>query len=247
MAAPRMAPGQAPEDEPRSSDGTVPLQRLEGIGGAAGVEAAGRRAPGEERAGSRGRRRAGRERPGSSLRPRRSWRRRARPARSTASSPTPRCRRARYEPAGSRPSAASWRRAARRRRRTRFRSTAPPAALPTAKPARGGVGATPRSGGSQVTVSGPRRARRPCWRSAWNVRRSVMRQSCGRAELTADPWTAVGIVVGPQGRLRREALATLEPTGSDHGAAGAVGHAVPEAVALGAAAVVRLVGALHGG
>src|SRR5690349_2001876 len=53
---------------------------------------------------------------------------------------------------------------------------------------------------------------------------------------------------GPESdALGREPLAALEPPSLDHRAAGAVGHAVAEAVALGAATVVRLVGALHGG
>ena len=45
--------------------------------------------------------------------------------------------------------------------------------------------------------------------------------------------------------LRGQALATLGPSGAQHRLARPVGHAVPEPVALGASAVVGLIGALH--
>ena len=62
---------------------------------------------------------------------------------------------------------------ARNRRRTRFRTTAPPALRPTAKATRGGWAGSP---GTQVTVTGPLRTRRPDRRSDWKVARSRIDQ-----------------------------------------------------------------------
>ena len=115
-----------------------------------------------------------------------------------------------------------------------------------ANPARGGCRRT-GGGASQVTVSGPRRARRPC--SAQGLERAAVGDP---PELGARGSHRRTLQGGGHPRARparsgRQPLAALEPPSLDHRAAGAVGHPMAEAVALGAAAVVRLVGALHGG
>jgi hypothetical protein len=79
------------------------------------------------------------------------------------------------------------RKIARRRRRIRFRATAPPAPVPTAKPNL----ATPRAGwGSAQTVKPSRRARRPRLKTAanwlrldsevWDLIACAVRQTTGR-------------------------------------------------------------------
>lgn len=125
----------------------------------------------------------------------------------------------------------------------RLRTTAPPAGRPIANATRGGAGRSDAEGGSHVTVNGPRPARRPSWRKARKVRRSVTRQSCGLAQVLGGSTMAVVILDRPP--LGRKTLAALEAACLDHRPSGAIGHPMTEAVTLGAAALVGLEGALH--
>jgi len=127
------------------------------------------------------------------------------------------------------PTGSSWRRssseaAARSCRRRRFRTTAGPTRLGTAK-ARPADDESSRS--SATTVSGPRRARLPLVRKRRNTSRSRIR-SIGRIR-----------------RSGREALAALAPAILDDRSTGAGRHPLAKAVLLGLAPVVGLVGPLH--
>ena len=149
--------------------GAVALERLEGVGGAAGVEAAGRGPAGGEApvAADPGVQDAGRR--ASSLSPRRA----VVVEQVDQLGPGHRgqlggaAERGRCPPAGG-PPASSSRSAARRRRRTRLRTHGPSRrpCRPRSRPAAAWP-AAPGGGASQVTVSGPRRARRPWRRRSW--------------------------------------------------------------------------------
>lgn len=128
-------------------------------------------------------------------------------------------------PTGSRANrGASWWRS---RRLTRVRMTAPPTALLTTSPARGG-GAGVAVETNTCTTSSGRPARRP--------RRTARAKSAGRR----NRWGA-----GSMAGSGRQLGAALAPTSSEDGAAGAGAHAQPEAMGLRAPPVVRLVGALR--
>src|SRR5688572_9807135 len=105
----------------------------------------------------------------------------------------------------------------------RLRTTAPPTDLPTTNAARGGTSGS--VGGSQVTVQQPERARERLRRSAWNVRRSLMRQSLGRRAAVGASVTTEGV---ESARLGRKALAPLGTTGPEHRLTSSVAHARAE-------------------
>jgi hypothetical protein len=85
---------------------------------------------------------------------------------------------------------------------------------------------------------------------AEKVLRSEMRQSSGRevtrvtGSLGLSPVSMAAEGIG-RPPLRGQALAPLGPASSQNGLPGSIGHAMAEAVPLGAAAVVGLIGALH--
>lgn len=129
----------------------------------------------------------------------------------------------------------------RSRRRTTLRATAPPSDRPTTKPARTGWGPMVASvpDDARCTTNRGRATRTP--------RRTVARKSADRrircSELSTSHrprMCAVRTSACSGGEVR----AALAPAGGEDGTAGARTHTQPEAVGLGATAVVRLEGAL---
>ena len=134
---------------------------------------------------------------------------------------------------------------ARRRRRMRLRTTAPPDGLADRERHPRAASGRLRRGASQVTDE-----RAAAGAPAAPAER-LEGAPIGDAPELGRGAATVGRVGGHGGHRMgrgsgRQALAPLGPAGPEHGLPGAVGHAVAEAVALGAAAVVGLVGALHG-
>ena len=189
MAAPGVAATQPTHGEPRSPSGTVDLERLHRVRGAARLIAARRRSSGanplveDHNAANQARRNAHRAPPPD--------RRASRAASSCFTSflsssgllaDTSGPAATNSTPGGTGPvsSSAKVANTARSRRRSRFRSTAPPTRLVIAYATR--VPSSPPSS-RKVMARGPRRTRTPCVRSATKVRRS----RTGRIRPTAWP------------------------------------------------------------
>jgi len=230
----RVAPGDAPHRQPGAAQRAVRGERLDGVRAAGRCEAA----PRSEQRGDEplvAAKDRDEQSHGHDVGARR-WRA-ARRSLSRAALPAVAApgaaRTTSRVPGGSAGSAARSR--CRSWRATRERTTDPPTALLTTRPARLGAGpattgsAPSGSAASRCTVSSGRDARRPRRRTSVNSVRRRRRCSGDR--------TASG----------RELGAALAPARGQDGATGPGAHAQPEAVGLGATAVVRLEGALaHG-
>ncbi len=129
---------------------------------------------------------------------------------------------------------------------TRLRTTAPPTALLTTKPARAGGALPPDACGSLSPLVRPlRKCTTRSGRPALRPRRTAAAKSSRRLSRCSVGSTSWTLRSGCSGR---QAGATLAAAGRENRAAGTGAHTQPEAVGLRAAAVVRLEGALaHSG
>ena len=171
----------------------------------------------------------------------------AEPVRTTGRPPPGSARTTRVVPAGSVASRSRTR--CRSRRRTLLRTTAPPTALETTKPARAGaVSCSAPAGrrlGSTVAAGDGRSGGRRRRRGRHVGRRGPRRRSRRYAAVAARrPARLPTSRTGPGRPQADRRVAALGAAGGEDGAAGTGAHAQPEAVGLRAPAVVRLVGAL---